>query len=455
MRFRLRNMLVAGAAMVAASSVAWAAGLFQGFPIVGGAAYCTSFLVNPLTGVATTNCNGPAVPAGPTTLTGNELIPADTTLTQGQNPATVLIPTGVIFQHGQGAARNVLIGGDLGTNLWQRGTTFTSLTPTTSTLTADRWAVYSSGNTVTVTRQTGSTDIVTSAGQLASMRINRPSGTNTTAICVGQVIPQKEAERFLGNNAVFSFYELAGAGFLATSNQITANIAVFTSADSATPLTNTDAFMKGTLTNQTVINPTSATVTTAPVINTTTTWTRYSVSGAVPQLIAATQVTGIGVSICASWPASTGVAGDWFELAGLQLETTSTNVTTPGGFARRLQSDETAAQLAYSYVLTDAAITRVVGWCQEKVANTSANCYVQFPQEMRETPTTTVSATGWSIQQTDLTNELCSALAGITASNTVTNAGLLCTAPGTIAAGVVSPFLGGATTSTITFSAEP
>lgn len=453
---KLLRRLAAGCAALAVASVcAYAAGLFPGFPVVGGAAYCTSFLMNPITGAATTTCNGPQVPAGPTTITGNELIPADTALTQGQVPATVLIPTAVIFQHGQGSARNVLIGGDFATNLWQRGTTFTSLTPTTAALTADRWAVYSSGNTATITRQTGASDIITASGQLASMRINRPSGTNTTAICVGQVIPTKEAARFLGNNAVFSFYELAGAGFLATSNQITATIAVFTSADSATPLTNTDAFMKGTLTNQTVINPTSATVTTAPVINTTTTWTRYSVSGTVPQLVAATQVTGIGVSICASWPASTGVAGDWFEIAGLQLEATGTNVTTPGSFARRLQAQETELQLSYSYVITDSAITRVVGWCQEKVANTSANCYVQFPQAMRETPTTTVSATGWSIQQTDATNELCSALAGIASSNTVTNAGLLCTAPGTIALGTASPFLGGATTSTITFSAEP
>lgn len=88
---RMKRLSLVAGLLAASTIVAWTAGLFPGFPVVGGAAYCTSFVMNPLTGAATTTCNGPTVPAGPTAITGNELIPADTALTQGQNPATVLL----------------------------------------------------------------------------------------------------------------------------------------------------------------------------------------------------------------------------------------------------------------------------------------------------------------------------------------------------------------------------
>lgn len=69
-------------ALLAAGSIAAIAGMFTGFPIVGGAAYCLT-TINAV-------CSQ-TVPAGPTVITGNELIPADTQLTQGQNPQTVAL----------------------------------------------------------------------------------------------------------------------------------------------------------------------------------------------------------------------------------------------------------------------------------------------------------------------------------------------------------------------------
>ncbi len=68
--------------LLVAASGAIAAGMFAGLPIVGGAAYCSS-TVNAV-------CTN-TVAAGPTIVTGNELIPADTQLTQGQNPQTVYL----------------------------------------------------------------------------------------------------------------------------------------------------------------------------------------------------------------------------------------------------------------------------------------------------------------------------------------------------------------------------
>jgi hypothetical protein len=83
----LRKTLVAAVLATFAITAAYAAGLFPNLPIVGQASYCGGFS----TGVSGQVCTT-TVPAGPTALTGNELIPADTQLSQGQAPQTVSIP---------------------------------------------------------------------------------------------------------------------------------------------------------------------------------------------------------------------------------------------------------------------------------------------------------------------------------------------------------------------------
>jgi hypothetical protein len=147
------------------------------------------------------------------------------------------------FNNGLPAKGNALIGGDASTNLWQRGTTpVSAATPSTTVIGADRWAVYSSGNTVTVTKQTAAADSIPSVGLYASMRVSRPSGTNTSAICVGQVLDKQAAADLIGKNGVFSFYAFAGANYSATSSNLKVTVAYYTAADSATPNTNTNAF---------------------------------------------------------------------------------------------------------------------------------------------------------------------------------------------------------------------
>lgn len=71
---------VAGLALI--SGAVFAAGNFFGLPIIGGASYCST-LVN----AACTN----TVPAGPTAVTGDELVPADTQLSQGRSPQTAYL----------------------------------------------------------------------------------------------------------------------------------------------------------------------------------------------------------------------------------------------------------------------------------------------------------------------------------------------------------------------------
>lgn len=74
------------AALVATVLTATAAGMFNNLPVVGSSstAYCAIYA-----GDGTT-CSA-YVPAGPTALSGNELIPADTQLSGGASPQTVRV----------------------------------------------------------------------------------------------------------------------------------------------------------------------------------------------------------------------------------------------------------------------------------------------------------------------------------------------------------------------------
>ena len=81
---KLTRLGLSLAALVVATAVAHANGMFSNLPIVGGGAYCALYA-----GDGTT-CVG-NVPAGPSALTGNEKVPADTQLPNGQSPQTVYV----------------------------------------------------------------------------------------------------------------------------------------------------------------------------------------------------------------------------------------------------------------------------------------------------------------------------------------------------------------------------
>lgn len=413
----LRTKLVAGLAAVAISgALVHAAGFFPGFPVVGGPAYCVS--TNQPGGPGTPTVCTNTAPAGPNATAGNELFLADTHLSQGQSPQSVLVPSALVGSIN--AKFNRLAGGDFNTNLWQRGTTpVSAASPSTTVIGADRWAVYSSGNAVTVTKQTGTADSIPTIGLYASMRVSRPSGTNNTAICVGQVLDKQAASALLGNNGVLSFYALAGAGLAAvdTSNKISVTIAYYTAADSATPLANTDTFMKGTITGYQAVtggasNGTSATlaanVATVPI---TTTWARYSVWGLIPNVnTAGTAVTGAGVTFCYTPTTGTGGTTEWFELEGVQLQAMPSGVvdglpngvTTPTGFLRRTAAEEAVLQ---EYYTTSGGLgTELTGTFYQAggcVATGNANFGINFNGPVRVAPTaatSTLTAGGYSIQ---------------------------------------------------------
>lgn len=74
--------LLAAVLTVSCIGAAFAGGLFNNLPQVGGAAYCALYAGDGVT------CQG-NVPAGPSIVTGNETVPADTNLPQGVSPQTV------------------------------------------------------------------------------------------------------------------------------------------------------------------------------------------------------------------------------------------------------------------------------------------------------------------------------------------------------------------------------
>jgi hypothetical protein len=496
---KIRNLFIGSAALglvaaglLNAPSVIAQMGVFFGYPILGQPAYCITQL-NPAPANANGNGAGQATTcaamaqAGPGALTGNEQLIANTNLPGTQVPQTILIPTSNLLQHGAGSERNALVGADFLTNLWQRGTTpLSAATPSTTTMSADRWAVYSSGNTVTVTKDVTAADVAPALGVNGIMKVTRPTGTNTTSICVGQVLPAADSARFIGNEAVFSWYGEALAGYLQSNLAVTPVIAVYTAADSATGGTNTGTFMAGTITGYTVLNPNTVSTLAVPVLTNTTLQTgvpmttslaRYSVAAYVPTQVSVsgtlTNVVGIGVELCTgAYPASTGVSTDGFAFGNAQLEATSAGtvsnfsgtltqvappITTPGGFARRQLAEEIDAQLAYSYVLTDGVATQVygTGWA---VSTSVARFNVQFPQKMRETPALTVGTTiSFGVTETNATATTCgTSIAGVSSGLTPLNSYLICTTGGTaLTQGSGVLMIGAATGGLLTYSAEP
>lgn len=436
-------------ATVLSIGVALAGGNYSQYPIVGvpDSTDCQSF------GNAGV-CNQYR-PAGPNYITGNEIVPADTMLPGGQNPQSVDIPISMFLNNQIGT--NALIGGDFSTNLWQRGTSFASATPTTAAYTADRWWSYSSGNTVTVNRQTGAADISLGDSLLATMRVIRPSGTDVTPICVGQILPAKEAARFLGKNAIFSFYALAPTTLTSVNDSIDVTIAYATVADSATPNTVTDSFAKATSTGYTAVvtkangGAAGSTVASGSAnIGLNATMTRYFVSGAIP-----TTATTVGVKICMT-NVGTGAATDYFEFGNAQLEagaatsTTYLGQTAPSPFAKRPLATEAVLQQSYTWVLTE---TNGAVYPGGVLCTATANAWIalQPPTPLRMTPTVVVTAGGLSIRTAAAVTAIgtTTLISGSSPQTLSLTSGAACTST------LPYQLVGTNTTGSFVFSAEP
>jgi hypothetical protein len=400
-------------AIALGGSLAWAAGFFPNVPVVGGPSYCNSFVNG--TCAATT-------PAGASALTGSETIAADTGLAAGAIPQTELVPTSVL---GLPFGINRLVGGDMMTNLAQRLSTtkgiasLASLTPTAAVMNADGWWEYSASGNTTVTMGSGTTEVLPALGSTKALRLARTSGTTGAQMCLGQTLDQNQAAPLIGQNAVFSLYELNGAGQSATGGNFTIQMSYSANAAAAGTQatlgfagsvgskyaigTNAGTFGTGGPTNQTATSPILVSGTTGTIgangfvtIAGSTTWTRYAVAAPIPAFIpgTTTAVTDVSVEVCFTPAAATAITTDWIEVQGLQLEAKPSTVTpslpsgvvSPTAFERRPASVESLIDYSYWYYNFEnqSAITAVANCVNASV--TVANCNVQFPVPMRIVP---------------------------------------------------------------------
>jgi hypothetical protein len=379
--------------VVGVAPVAYAAGLFNGFPVPNGASYCSGYSGYPTSattpGVNATpnNCNS-TVPAGPA-LTGNEYYPADTAVpgsVQTGQPVTVLVPGSAIAGSTWMNSRNLLGNGAFNGTQVNGTTTVTGATtsaPGTSALGADRWVIDTN-----VASGTGSSVIATAtptppAGFINELKLYRAATSSLAQpICAWQAIPNADSVSVAGQTVTLSAYVAALAG-LSADNGNTAQLVVITG-------TGTDQGFNGSWTASPAITPAWTGIATATntTINVTTTYTRYSVSVAIPST-----ATEIGVGVCFTPTTTAGNSGttDGIAFTGTQLE--RGNVASLYEFKTRVK--EVQENQAFVYAIHDtASLAQVIGSCSETTANSVAACFVAFPETMYKSPTTTITGCG-------------------------------------------------------------
>jgi hypothetical protein len=450
---KLASAGVLALGLTLAGAVAWGAGIFSTLPIVGDTSFCASYIGSPTGQTGATGTGGgtgagavcgQTVPAGPTALTGEELIPADIPNTIGAQPLTVAVPAAMLQ-----SSTNKLIGGDFTTNLAQRLQTtkgiaaLASTSPTAAIMTADRWWVIAPAAGITTTiDSTAATAVVPALNNTKALRVARTSSGAAGIACVGQTLDAAASQPLIGNNAVFSFWEENGSTQSATNGNITVNVDYTSAADgAATQATLGYAGLNGSLfalgdtgllstgpTNMTRAIAGASPGTTATIsagvatIAASTTWNRYSVYAPIPVNVpgATTPVTSISVSICWTPTATTAVATDYIEIEGAQLEakpsaatsSLTAGVISPSAFERRPAATESVLEQYYWYFNYENQSTITPIATCENTAVTVANCLVPFPVAMRLAPAMKFTAGFQAFAQVAETSvSACSALA--------------------------------------------
>lgn len=348
-----------------------------------------------------------------------------------------------------GNTDNAIIGGDAGTNLFQRGTTGSSVTTTFTYGGPDRWGYWSGTNTaVTVSRTTTAGDLPAGKTFNAGFKMARTNGqTGVVQVCMLQVIESVNSYQFSGQTAELDFHATAGATFTGASSQMQAYLITGTGTDEGAAKAafglNAGGGGGSGWTGQANI---------AVNVTISTTNNRYTVVGPIPA-----GTTELAAALC--WtPVGTAGANDYIAFSGIQL-TRNASLTTVAGtagavlaandtraksFARRSQEVETGLQERYYFQLTETAAITPVAPCAA-IDTTHTNCLIPFPTPMRTAPTMSY-ANGFATptSTTQATLGACTTLASAaTVASTVANVGAVlvnCTA-GTVPAAGVASFL--------------
>ena len=202
---KLSKVMVALAAAGAIGiGSAYAAGIFPDYPVVGGATYCagnTQSVSGTYTG-SQTGCPN-QVPAGPTIVTGSEQIPADTRLSSGANPQTVLIPMAslnalpITVSAANLTGNNLVSAANTSGGIYLTGTGAISALNVTLPLAPidGQQYVVSSNRSITAVVITGTNAVNTIAGNSAP-----------TALTASTTLPQ--GYKFIYNAATTSWFKL-------------------------------------------------------------------------------------------------------------------------------------------------------------------------------------------------------------------------------------------------------
>lgn len=435
---RFRTIAIGAFAVVASAVVLNAAGLFPGFPIVGQGSYCSTNVTAGVPGTAAV-CGGATVPAGPTALTGSELVPMDTQLAQGAQPQTVTATTATLAAFGSGSSdpKNLIRNGDISVNPFQRGTSQAADITTVALYGPDGFFFKSgTGTAINWSKQTGASDI-SATNFTASLRFQRKSGqTGVIASCQYSILTSTESIAIIGQPFVYSFWALTGANFSAANSTATVTVAYGTGSDGTAA-----NFTTGAWTGQT--NAVSSAVTL------TSTWAQYQVAGSIPST--ARQV---GVSICFT-PVGTAGTNDWIETANHQLEVVKTaSVVYPSSFEHQTSVGAFIRAARNYWVINEPAATVAV-MNGQATTTTVAKYVVQFPVPMRTAPTSTVTTGTFAASKSDGTAASTCTATATSASNTATVGGITATcAAMSFTAGNASQLFGAAGTGTLEFSAE-
>jgi hypothetical protein len=317
----------------------------------------------------------------------------------------------------QVAGKNAIING--GMDIWQRGTSFASLTAaSSSTFAADRWQVYIGNAGRTVSQQ--------ASGLTAfrySMRVARDSGNTSTAVTqVTQNIESNMSYPLAGKTVTVSFYGKAGANYSAASGALTY------------------ALYQGTGIDQNVFGMTGGSGVGTGTATLTTSWQRFSFSVAVPSTS-----TELAVYFSTT-PVGTAGAADYFEITGVQLEVGS--VATP--FSRAggtIQGELAACQRYYFRTQTGTDAPYIAVTVAGSATTTYANIIMK--QTMRTTPTSVdFSTIKWQAINNS-GNISAASISGATPENVL----LVCTTTGATTA-AMNYLMGQTNASYVGFSAE-
>ena len=273
-------------------------------------------------------------------------------LAVGSNGDTIVADsstaTGLRYQEPK--TLNSLING--GADIWQRGTSFSS-GGGLSVYTADRWHFYRGSNAAgaTLSRQTSGL-----TGFQYAIRLQRNSGnTSIESLGLRYTLESADSYRLAGKTVTLSFYLRKGADYSGTNFRAT--------------------IASGTGTDQPVYAFTGFTYAVDQNVTPTTSWVRYSVTGAIPS-----NATEVGLEMFSN-AAGTAGTNDYVDITGLQLEIGS--VPTP--FVRSagtIQGELAACQRYYWRGAPTGSYTSFSTYAPA-TSTTTVYCPIPMPVNLR------------------------------------------------------------------------